>query len=178
MANAQMAHALAHWRYHLNEWVVDYLKQEGYCTPVKVVERDEWKTSKRREYANEIVDHMERVGEVRKLYRDFKNETEHAHNKPVRCCGLAMTRLLLTSYRCPHSAMDPVIDGLEDGPHIEIWWINVMGNWSRADRPHSNQSHILGFVVGNSTIMLRPILQSPHQSRSSVSHSSHDSLFS
>lgn len=81
MANAQTAHALAHWRYHLNDWVIDHLKEQGYCAPSKVVERDEWKTKKRRKYANEIVDRMESSGEIRKLYRDFKSEIEEAHTK-------------------------------------------------------------------------------------------------
>lgn len=157
MANAQMAHALAHWRYHLNEWVVDYLKQEGYCTPEKVVERDEWKTSKRREYANEIVDHMERVGEVRKLYRDFKNETEHAHNKPVRRRGLAIAGYLLTSCRCPRSATGLAINGVKDGFQLEVWRTDMTDDWMSGNKPYLKYSHNNGFVVAD------PIVNVPRE---------------
>lgn len=83
MQNAKVAHALAHWRFHLNEWVVDYLEAEGFCIPEKIVERDRWSTRKRREYANTIVDRMETAGEIKRLHRDFKTEIEDAQNKQV-----------------------------------------------------------------------------------------------
>jgi len=83
MRNARTAHALAHWRYHLNDWVVDYLKQEGYTTPEKIVERDSWNTKKRMKYANTIVDKMEESGEVRRLHHDFRVEIDTARNEKV-----------------------------------------------------------------------------------------------
>ncbi|TKA74496.1 hypothetical protein B0A49_06567, partial [Cryomyces minteri] len=80
MRNAITAHALAHWRYHLNEWVVDYLAAEGYTSPAKIVERDAWSTKKRRAYANKVADEMEAKGEVRRLYRDYRCEIDTARN--------------------------------------------------------------------------------------------------
>lgn len=78
MQNARTAHALAHWRFHLNEWVVDFLKEEGYCTPEKIVQRDGWSIKRRRKYANKVVDSMEEAGEIKKLHRDFRNEINTA----------------------------------------------------------------------------------------------------
>jgi hypothetical protein len=77
-ANAQMAHTLHHWRYHLNSWVVDYLVRQGHCTPNKLVERDGWSVRKRRKYANKIVDRMEKEGEIRKLHRLYKDQIDFA----------------------------------------------------------------------------------------------------
>jgi hypothetical protein len=77
-ANAQMAHTLHHWRYHLNSWVVDYLVREGHCSPEKVVERDSWREKKREKYANKIVDKMEKEGEVRTLHKLYKNQVDYA----------------------------------------------------------------------------------------------------
>jgi hypothetical protein len=77
-ANAQIAHTLYHWRYHLNSWVVDYLVKEGKCTPEKLVKRDKWSVKKRTKYANKIVDKMEREGEIRKLHRLYKEQVDFA----------------------------------------------------------------------------------------------------
>lgn len=78
MRNAQMAHTLNHWRYHLNEWVVDYLALEGYCAPHRIVERDNWSIKKRRDYANKVVDEMEEKGEIRRLHRDYRTQIDYA----------------------------------------------------------------------------------------------------
>ena len=78
MQNARIGHALAHWRYHLNEWVIDYLRDEGYLSPDKIVERDGWNTRKRRDFANSVVDHMEERGEIKRLHRDYRNEIDTA----------------------------------------------------------------------------------------------------
>lgn len=79
-ANAQTAHSLSHWRFHLFEWVVDYLNQAGYNAPAKIVKRDSWSTRKRRKYANKIVDAMQTDGKIKALYHDFKNEIDSARN--------------------------------------------------------------------------------------------------
>lgn len=78
MRNAQMAHTLNHWRYHLNECVVDYLALEGYCAPHRIVERDNWSIKKRRDYANKVVDEMEEKGEIRRLHRDYRTQIDYA----------------------------------------------------------------------------------------------------
>ena len=78
MRNAMTGHALAHWRYHLNEWVIDYLRDEGYLTPDKIVERDGWNTRKRRDFANSVVDDMEEKGEIKRLHKDYRTEIDSA----------------------------------------------------------------------------------------------------
>jgi hypothetical protein len=77
-ANAQVAHTLYHWRYHLNSLVVDYLVQEGKCTPEKLAKRDKWSVKKRAKYANKIVDKMEKEGEIRQLHRAYKDQVNFA----------------------------------------------------------------------------------------------------
>ncbi|MCJ1402019.1 hypothetical protein MMC11_005238 [Xylographa trunciseda] len=79
-ANAEIAHSLLHWRYHLNDWILDWLQNEGYETPEKIIERDKWSIKKRSDYANKVVDEMEKKGEVRALYRDFKTNLDTARN--------------------------------------------------------------------------------------------------
>ncbi|KAF2260142.1 hypothetical protein CC78DRAFT_555703 [Lojkania enalia] len=77
-ANAQMAHTLHHWRYHLNSWVVDYLARKGHLTADKIVQRDGWSVRKREKNANKIVDAMESEGEIRKLHRLYKENVDFA----------------------------------------------------------------------------------------------------
>ncbi|KAF1847145.1 uncharacterized protein K460DRAFT_383637 [Cucurbitaria berberidis CBS 394.84] len=77
-ANAQVAHTLHHWRYHLYQWVKDYLAREGYLTAEKLVKRDKWSDKKRQKAAHKIVDGMERDGEIKKLYRLYKEQIEFA----------------------------------------------------------------------------------------------------
>jgi len=79
-ANAEKAHALMHWRYHLNQWVVDYLGNEGEMSPEKILERANLNARKNREYANTVVDTMEGNGEIKALYRDFKNNLDGARD--------------------------------------------------------------------------------------------------
>lgn len=79
MKNAQTAHTFEHWRFHLNEWVVEWLQKQGYLKPEEIVKRDGWKLKKRTRYANKVADKMEEVGEVKGLYRAFKAEIEAAY---------------------------------------------------------------------------------------------------
>ena len=84
-ANAAIAHSLLHWRFHLNEWVLDWLKNAGFTTADKVVERENWSIKKRSDYANKVVDEMEEKGEIKALYRDFKINLDMARDyKPER----------------------------------------------------------------------------------------------
>ena len=80
MANAETAHALEHWRFHLYEWVVDWLETTGYNTPEMIVKRDKWNERKRRKYANQIVDDMEKQGKIKDLYHDFRSEVDKARD--------------------------------------------------------------------------------------------------
>lgn len=77
-ANAQVAHTLHHWRYHLYEWVKDYLARGGHLTAEKLVKREKWSDKKRHKAALKIVDRMESDGEVQKLYRLYKDQVEFA----------------------------------------------------------------------------------------------------
>jgi hypothetical protein len=80
MSNAETAHSLQHWRYHLYEWVVEYLESAGWNTPKLIVKRDGWSIRKRRKHANKIVDIMEEQGKIKALYSDFKKEIDTARN--------------------------------------------------------------------------------------------------
>jgi len=80
MSNAETAHNLSHWRYHLNDWVVTWLIAQGYNTSEKIVQRDTWSTKKRRKYANKIVDRMEQEGVVAKLWRSFRDNLDEARS--------------------------------------------------------------------------------------------------
>ncbi|KAI9798266.1 MAG: hypothetical protein M1825_005399 [Sarcosagium campestre] len=85
MANAESAHTLEHWRWSLNDWVVDYLSQAGYMGPEQIVERDSWTTKRKSTYANSIVDAMKEDGQIDELYRDYKINMETIKNsKPPR----------------------------------------------------------------------------------------------
>lgn len=80
MGNAQTAHALQHWRYHLNEWVVNWLSKNGYLTAPEIVKRDGWSEKKRGKAAIKIAKRMEREGVVQKLWREFRGNIDDARN--------------------------------------------------------------------------------------------------
>ncbi|KXL41835.1 hypothetical protein M433DRAFT_112903 [Acidomyces richmondensis BFW] len=80
MANAETAHALLHWRYHLYEYVIDFLERRGYLTDEKVLAREKKSTKKRGKEANKIVDRMDRDGEVKRLWREFRGNIDNARN--------------------------------------------------------------------------------------------------
>ncbi|KAL8857568.1 MAG: hypothetical protein Q9178_005896 [Gyalolechia marmorata] len=77
-ANAETAHALYHWRHHLNQFVLIHLRSEGHFTPEKILERSNWNTKRREKYANAVADQMEADGEMKDLYREFKQNLEAA----------------------------------------------------------------------------------------------------
>ena len=77
-ANAQVAHTLHHWRWHLFDWVKSYLQSNGYLTPEKLVKRDKKSDRKRDKEARKIVDEMERKGEIAKLHRLYREQVQFA----------------------------------------------------------------------------------------------------
>ncbi|KAI4214180.1 MAG: hypothetical protein LQ351_003265 [Letrouitia transgressa] len=79
-ANAEMAHALYHWRYSLNQYVVDWLRTKGHLSPGKIVERERWSVKKKAIYANKIVDGMVEDGEMRVLFKEFKENLAAARD--------------------------------------------------------------------------------------------------
>jgi len=64
---------LIHWRFHLYEWVVDYLNhtEELLSNPQKSLDREKMSAKKRTKYANNVVDRMDEDGEVQRLWMDF-----------------------------------------------------------------------------------------------------------
>ena len=84
MANTETAHALQHWRYHLYEWVVEWLQTEGHLADQQIVRRDRWGEPKRRKYANKVVDGMDDSGKIKELYRNFKDEVSRARDAKIR----------------------------------------------------------------------------------------------
>jgi len=89
-ANAETSHALHHWRYALNQWVLEWLTRRGHTSADKIVERERWSTKKRTQYANDVVDGMEANGEVRVLYKEFKENLQAARDARVcqKCVSL------------------------------------------------------------------------------------------
>lgn len=77
-ANAQVSHTLYHWRHHLYQWVKQYLAQQGHLTAEKLVKRDKASNRKREKAAIKIVDKMEAEGEIRKLWRLYKEQVTFA----------------------------------------------------------------------------------------------------
>ncbi|KIW00029.1 uncharacterized protein PV09_08381 [Verruconis gallopava] len=76
--NALTAHALEHWKYQLNSWIVDWLENEGYLTDKKIVKRDRWDEPRRRKYAKKVVETMEATGQIKALWRQFRDEVDGA----------------------------------------------------------------------------------------------------
>ncbi|ORX95211.1 hypothetical protein BCR34DRAFT_608025 [Clohesyomyces aquaticus] len=77
-ANAQVAHTLRHWRYHLYSWVVDYLVSKGHQTAEKLAKRDKMSERKREKTANRIVDKMEKDGQIKTLHALYRDQIDFA----------------------------------------------------------------------------------------------------
>ena len=83
-ANAEIAHALYHWRYQLNQTILEWLSTNGHTTPEKIVERENWGRKKRERLANKVVDGMVDGGEMKVLYMQFKQNLDAARSAKVR----------------------------------------------------------------------------------------------
>ncbi|RMZ89393.1 hypothetical protein DV736_g3376, partial [Chaetothyriales sp. CBS 134916] len=77
-ANAQMGHKLTHWKYHLNEAVLQYLEEQHVLSAKSVVARDNLSNKKREKEAEAVVDSMESTGKIAELWRDFQNDLDDA----------------------------------------------------------------------------------------------------
>lgn len=73
-ANAQMGHALTHWKYHLNEKILQYLTEQDVLSDQQIVAREKKNKKKREKEAETIVDMMEETGKVRELWREFQRD--------------------------------------------------------------------------------------------------------
>lgn len=83
-ANAEMAHALYHWRFQLNYAVVNWLSNSGHLTAQKIVDRESWNRKKKEKIANRIVDGLVASGEMKIMYRQFKQNLDAARTAKVR----------------------------------------------------------------------------------------------
>ena len=68
--------------WHLNSWVLDWLKSEGFLAPNQILERAEWSTKRRTKYANGIMDQLAEQG-LKELWRDFKIQIDQAKASQV-----------------------------------------------------------------------------------------------
>ena len=82
-SNAQTAHSLHHWRYHLNQHILSWLTSEGHTSRKRIIEREKWSQKKKERFANGIVDGMVEDGEMKKLYREFRENLEAARGAEV-----------------------------------------------------------------------------------------------
>lgn len=85
--NAEQAHTLIHWKWHLNDWVVNRLEKDGLCSPEWLVKRDKMNAKARTANANDIVDQWEAQGQIKILYRDFKNQKDTARELKAKSRG-------------------------------------------------------------------------------------------
>lgn len=69
---------IPHRRFQLNTTVLQWLNVNGYTSPEKVVERENWSRKKREKLANKMVDGMLESGEMRSLYKQFKQNLDAA----------------------------------------------------------------------------------------------------
>ncbi|KAJ5135304.1 uncharacterized protein N7515_004582 [Penicillium bovifimosum] len=82
-ARAALAHTLTHWRYHLNEWVIDYLERTGHMDDDEILRRNNLSIKRRTRNANDVLDSMTAAGEVDRLWRDFHINLKSAREKEV-----------------------------------------------------------------------------------------------
>ncbi|KAL9623397.1 MAG: hypothetical protein Q9160_002290 [Pyrenula sp. 1 TL-2023] len=76
--NADMTHKLSHWKWHLNDWLLDFLESQDVLSADSIVAREKLSQKKREDEANTVVDGMEENGEMDRLWRDFKSDKERA----------------------------------------------------------------------------------------------------
>ncbi|KAL9033442.1 MAG: hypothetical protein Q9214_007516 [Letrouitia sp. 1 TL-2023] len=112
-ANAEMAHALYHWRYSLNQYVLDWLKTKRHLSPKKIVERENWSIKRKATYANRIIDGMVDDGEMRVLYKEFKENLAAARDARV---GIKVIQLRSDVLTC--SRMTPTTTVADSSPDI------------------------------------------------------------
>ncbi|KAF9252153.1 hypothetical protein CBS147333_481 [Penicillium roqueforti] len=80
-ARAQLTHTLTHWRYHLNEWVIDFLERTGHMDADEILRRNDMSVKRKTRNANDVLDSMTGSGEVDKLWRDFHIKLKSAREK-------------------------------------------------------------------------------------------------
>ncbi|KAL3480420.1 hypothetical protein BJX99DRAFT_220767 [Aspergillus californicus] len=81
--NTEMAHKLTHWRFHLNEWVLEHLRILGYMSNKKIVKRSKYSQKKKNKHAAKAFMKMIESGEVEKLWRDHHIDLKVAREASV-----------------------------------------------------------------------------------------------
>jgi hypothetical protein len=87
--NAETAHSLIHWKWALNDWVVDTLGKEGHLSSEKARERNKWSDKKKTKYANDLVDSWGKTGDIKSLWKAFKVNLEAAREVKQGRLGLS-----------------------------------------------------------------------------------------
>lgn len=72
-----------HWRYQLNEWVVDHLNRMGQMKDSEILRRNNLSQKRKTRNAIEIIKQMAEAGEIEKLWRDFHIALKSAREKTV-----------------------------------------------------------------------------------------------
>lgn len=85
-ANAAIAHTLTHWRFHLNEWVINYLEHLGHMDDDEILKRNGMSQKRKTKNADAVVDEMVEAGEIEKFWHDFHLSLKNAREKTVCHC--------------------------------------------------------------------------------------------
>lgn len=84
---AFQAHKLIHWRYSLNQAVIETLEEDGHLSDRKIAKRERSTADERWEYADKIVQDWKTKGIIAELYREFKKMMETARAYEPRRYG-------------------------------------------------------------------------------------------
>lgn len=74
--NAHAAHELMHWKYHLNEWTVDYLQKYGHLDPAKVEERANMSRTNLDDEIQSVLQVMEDKNEIEMLFTMYDSKID------------------------------------------------------------------------------------------------------
>ncbi|KAK0630682.1 hypothetical protein B0T17DRAFT_590121 [Bombardia bombarda] len=80
-SNAETAHNLIHWKYALLDWVDATLERDGYMTAKQLKARVKMKPKQKYKLVDEILEKWQTQGNIKALYREFKETIETARNK-------------------------------------------------------------------------------------------------
>ncbi len=88
--NAEAAHQCLHWRFSLKTHVMGYLDDNGHITPEKILQRENWSTRKKGQYAMDIVTKMEEEKVLQDVYAMFQSGLNKARNTVSHVVYLSM----------------------------------------------------------------------------------------
>lgn len=94
----------------MNFDILDWLRDNGHLRAEKILERESWNTKRREKYSNAVVDGMEANGEMRYMYRDFKQNLEDARSARVSYVGISSRMGWLTVFSPGDMGVDSRLD--------------------------------------------------------------------